>query len=192
MKKMTNRLALAALALAASSALPALAQGWQSWYLDAGAGRGKLKGLGDMGLSNPSIGDEQTVWTGRLGYRFAPHIAVEAAYYDLGDYTFSGNVFGAPVRGNAKATAWGGAVVGTAPIGTRLEIYSRLGYSRATLKARVDVEGEGASDKGAENSLYYGLGGRYMFSPAVGFFFEWTKHDKVDVESLMAGLQLRF
>jgi hypothetical protein len=186
-----NQLALAALAAAGFSAPPAVAQ-WATgpghWYIGLGAGEATLKDR-EAGIYTDK---KQTAYTGRVGYLMSRYLAIEAAYYDLGDYPFHDVVFGIPVSGSTKASSWGAAVVGILPIAEVFEAYGRLGYARSELKASVSGAGQSASDKSRDNEAYYGVGARYMFSPQMGVFAEWTKHDKLKVEHWLLGAEFRF
>jgi OmpA-OmpF porin, OOP family len=176
MKKM-NKLALAAFAAAGLSASPAFAQ-WSDghWYLGLGAGQATLK------ESDTDVSDKkQTAYTARIGYLMSRYLAVEGAYYDLGDYP--------DPTGSTKASSLGVALVGILPIADVFEAYGRIGYARSETKASFSGLG---SVKSHENEAYYGIGARYMFSPQLGVFAEWGKHDKLKVEHWMLGAEFRF
>jgi hypothetical protein len=189
MKKM-NQLALAAFVAAGFSASPAFAQ-WSDgrWYVGVGAGQGTLK---DSDADFVTTDKKQTVYTGRIGYLMSRYLAVEGAYYDLGDYPFRNVVLGVPITGSTKASSWGVAVVGILPVADVLEAYGRIGYARSELKASLRGGGVSASDKSRDNEAYYGVGARYMFGPQMGVFAEWTKHDKLKIEHWMLGAEFRF
>jgi hypothetical protein len=177
--KTRNVLWLAAVAASSAlSALPAAAQ----WYLGAGIGQGDADGAKD----------KETAWTARLGYMFTPYVGVEAAYYDLGKYKFEDQVFGTTVRGSTEAQAWGGALVGVLPINPMFQAYGRLGYAHNKMDAKLDVADERFKERDTENGAYWGIGARYMFNRQVGAFAEYTKHEKIDVQSWMLGIHFAF
>ena len=196
-------LRIALLAAAAAAALPATAQyrtgmvGYSPFYIGAGAGQGNLnRDAGDLtGLNDGILDDTATTYTVRGGFRFNPYMALEIAYYDLGKYTFSGTVPGTSVRlnGEAKAKAWGASFVGILPI-DRFDLYGRIGYTQAELKANVSTNTAlpGFDGKDRENSVTYGVGGRWEFVPHWAFFAEWMKNDKIKVDSYLIGFDFKF
>jgi len=182
----TVKLALAGLGLAAAFATPSYAQMapfTPGGYVDLGAGRGKASG-------EDVTSGRQSVWAARVGYRATPNFAVDAGYYDLGKYDLRPSGLGED-RATAKATSWGVSLVGSASI-QAFDAYARIGYARTESKVDLHFPGEGtASAKGHDNEAFYGVGARYNFGN-LGVFVEWNKHDKVDIDYYMAGLQLRF
>jgi len=178
--KTRNTLWLAA--LAASAALSAVPAAAQPWYLDAGIGQGDADGAKD----------KETAWSVRLGYMFTPYVGVEAAYYDLGKYKFEDQLFGSTVRGSSDAQAWGGAVLGVLPINAMFQAYGRLGYAHNKVDAKLDVDDSRFKARDTENGAYWGLGARYMFNQQLGAYAEYTKHEKVDVQSWMVGVHFGF
>jgi hypothetical protein len=180
------KLALAALALPAAFAAPCYAQNTPftpSAFVDLGAGRGKASG-------EDAMSGRESTWAARVGYRLTPNFALDAGYYDLGKYDLRPSDLGDD-RSTAKATAWGVSLVGSASI-QAFDVYARIGYARSESKLEVHIPGEGTfSDKTHDNEAFYGVGGRYNFGN-VGVFVEWNKHDKIDVDYYMAGVQLRF
>lgn len=185
-----KRIALAALAVASLSALPSFAQ---SWYVGLGIGRGNLDVSGtELGLPNASVGDSATTYTVRGGYRFNPNFALEAAYYDLGEYDFSGNIGGVDVAGTAKAKAFAVNAVGILPLSEAFDLYGRVGYGTAELKANASAAGFVANDKDNESGAFYGVGARWNVSKSWGVFAEWMKADKIEVDSYLIGIDFRF
>lgn len=185
----------AVLALAAGlAAAPAFAQQQApSWYVGFGAGVGNLGMSGQdlTGLSNAQIDDTDTTYTVRGGYRFHPNLAVEVGYYDLGTYAFSNNDGAVPVTGSAKAKSYGVSLVGIAPMG-RFDLYGRLGWEESEIKANANTTLFTASASDRQSGATYGIGGRWNMSRNVGFFVEWMKNDKIEVDSYLAGIDFRF
>jgi OOP family OmpA-OmpF porin len=185
-----KRIALAALAVASLSALPALAQ---SWYIGGGIGRGNLDQSGtDLGLGNASVGDSATTYTLRLGYRHSPYFAVEGAYYDLGEYDFSGSISNVSFAGTAKAKAFAINAVGILPLSEAFDLYGRVGYGEAELKANASVAGFVGNESDRQSGAFYGVGARWNVSKSWGVFAEWMKADKIEVDSYLVGVDFRF
>jgi hypothetical protein len=180
-----KKLALAAFVVATGFSAPSFAQ---NYYVDLGAGQGKAKGA-DVSS------DRKGVWAARIGARFHPNFAVDVGYEDLGKYDVAGlgwrdlgrRDLGAGAIGTARASSWGVSLVAIAPL-ERFDIYGRLGYART--ESKFDLPGFG-SDKSHDNEAFYGVGGRYNFGN-LGVFAEWNKHDKVDIDYWLLGVQLRF
>src|SRR5690349_7576180 len=137
-KRPMKRLATLITIAAGLAASPVLAQ---NWYIGAGAVSGNLDATGQdlTNLPNAQLKDNATTFTGRLGYRFSRYGAFELGYYDLGKYEFSGGSGAQLVTGSAKAKSYGISIVGIAPIGQNLEIYSRLGYEESEIKLNANL-----------------------------------------------------
>jgi OOP family OmpA-OmpF porin len=186
-----KRIATIALLAAGLAAAPAFAQ---SWYAGAGAGRGNLNMSGQdlTGLANASVNDTDTTYSARLGYKFSPYGAFEVGYYDLGHYQFSGTSGGIAVSGSAKAKSYGIAIVAIAPIGNAFEIYSRIGIAESELKANANAVLVTANSSERQSEATYGLGARIHFTNNLSLFGEWMKNDKIQVDSYLIGVDLRF
>ena len=190
----------AVVAALASAAVPAMAQ-WmapqqQAWYLGAGAGGSHLNRSGNdiTGIPNAQLDTNETAYTVRLGYKFSPYWAVEAAYYDFGKYNFHGSLPGAGnIDGEAKAKSAGVNLVGILPI-DRFDLYGRIGWSRSELKvnASSSIFTQPANAKDKENGALYGIGGRWSFMPNWGVFVEWDKADKIRVDAYLIGIDFKF
>ena len=165
----------------------------QSWYIGGGVGRGNLDVAGnELGLPNASVGDSATTYTLRGGYRFNPYFAVEVAYYDLGEYDFSGNLGGVSVAGTAKAKAFALNAVGILPLSEAFDLYGRVGYGEAELKANASAAGFVGNDSDRQSGTFYGVGARWNVSRSWGVFAEWMKADKIEVDSYLVGIDFRF
>ena len=189
---MRKHLVTALTVAATLGATPVLAQ---NWYLGAGAGSGNLDATGQdlTNLPNAQLKDNATTYTGRLGYRFSRYGAFELGYYDLGKYEFSGGSGAELVTGSAKAKGYDLSIVGIAPVGQNLEIYSRLGYGESEIKVNANL-GQVATGNVAikERGTTYALGSRWMFTPNFGVFVEWMRNDKIEVDSYLGGVDFRF
>ena len=186
MKRFTA-LALLAASLSASTAFA------QSWYIGGGIGRGNLDVSGnELGLPNASVGDSATTYTLRLGFRLNPYFAIEGAYYDLGEYDFSGNLGSVSVAGTAKAKAFALNAVGILPMSEAFDLYGRLGYGEAELKANASAAGFVGNDSDRQSGMFYGVGARWNLARNWGVFAEWMKADKIKVDSYLVGIDLRF
>jgi opacity protein-like surface antigen len=112
------------------------------------------------------------------GYQFAGPFALEAAYIELGDGTYTGDAVidnadpGGPydARTTVKIGAAGPAVsaVLSWPIGAQFSVDARVGafFAKSTLKIRLAVQGEteSESDSETETTMLYGAGISWAFS----------------------------
>jgi len=195
--KSLRKTALAALAATTLSATPAFAQfAADSFYAGVGIGRGNLNLSGQdlTGLANATVGDSSTTYTFRAGWRFHPNLAVEAGYYDLGEYDFQGGVGGAVVSGTAKAKSAGLSLVGIAPVSPQFDLYARLGIEQSEIKvnASSNVTPGNADLADKQTGATYGIGGRWNYTRNIGVFAEWMKNDKIEVDSYLVGIDFRF
>jgi OmpA-OmpF porin, OOP family len=193
MKKIVTALAL----VTAFTAAPAFAQfAKDSFYAGFGVGRGNLNISGQdlTGLNNASVGDSATTYTVRAGWRFHPNLAVEAGYYDLGEYDFQGGAGSGTVTGTAKAKSVGLSLVGIAPLSPAFDLYARIGVEQSELKvnASSNITPGNADLADKQTGATYGVGGRWNFTRNVGVFAEWMKNDKIEVDSYLVGIDFRF
>ena len=195
-----KQMRLALIVAAAVTALPAAAQmppRFSPFYLGVGAGQGHLgtSGTDLTGLNNASVGNTETTYTIRMGWRFNPYMGLELGYYDLGKYDFHGQTFvgNQQVDGEAKAKSVGLSFVGTLPL-DQFDLYGRIGVARSEMKVNANgnfsVQPTNIKDK--ETEATYGVGGRWNFNPAWGLFVEWMKNDKIKVDSYLIGVDFKF
>lgn len=187
MKKIATILAFAA----GLAAAPAFAQ--QGWYAGFGLGVGSLNKSGQdlTGMADAQIDDSDTTYTVRGGYRFHDNFAVELGYYDLGKYGFSGNIGSTYISGSAKAKSYGLSLVAIAPMGA-FDLYGRVGWEESEIKANANSALFTANESDKQSGATYGIGGRWNMSKNLGFFVEWMKNDKIEVDSYLAGVDFRF
>ena len=200
MNRSTPRILAAAAALAAA---PAFAQysyppGTSPWYIGAGVGQGHLgvNGTDLTGLDNAQVDDKDTTYTIRTGWRFTPYMAIELGYYDLGKYSFHGRTAGGgllDIDGEAKAKSVGLSLVGFVPL-NMWELYGRIGYARSELKvnASANLAPTPVNIKEKQNEATYGIGGRWNVGRGWGIFVEWMKNDKIEVDSYLVGMDVKF
>ncbi|HEX4781373.1 MAG TPA: outer membrane beta-barrel protein [Usitatibacter sp.] len=187
------------LAAAVAAAVPALAQQtmYPQWYIGAGAGQGHLgvSGTDLTGLNNAQVGNTETTYTIRTGWRFSPAMAIELGYYDLGKYDFHGRAAGgvSDIDGEAKAKSVGVSLVGFIPM-PYFDLYGRIGYARSELKVNASsaLVSTPVNSKEHQNEATYGVGGRWNATPNWGLFVEWMKNDKIDIDSYLIGVDFRF
>jgi len=133
------------------------------------------------------------------GYQLNPNFALEAAFVDLGDVSYSGNFtdgFGtAPVTGGRiQNSGINLSAVGVVPLGQSFVVFGKVGmflwYSEAS-----DVTGGFrfySEEDGADLSL--GLGASFALGPRVSLRAEWERFDmsNTDVDLVTVGFAFRF
>ncbi len=195
---MNTKSTLAVLALVSGlTAIPAHAQfAADSFYAGFGVGTGNLNASGSdlTGLSNASVDDGSTTYTVRAGWRFHPYFAVEAGYYDLGDYEFKGTSGSATVSGSGKAKSVGLSLVAIAPINPAFDLYARIGVEQSEMKlnASTNLTPGNADFADKQTGATYGIGGHWYFMKNIGLFAEWMKNDNIQVDSYLIGVDFRF
>jgi len=181
-------------AVAATTAVPAFAQFAPSAYIGAGIGRGNLNinATEFTGLSNATVGDTDTSWTVRAGWRFHPYMALEAGYYEFGTYDFRGNAGAVTVTGDAKVESYSLSLVGILPMGEHFEGYGRIGYAHTKAKFSANTAISSAFAADTQNEATYGIGARWHFARNWSLFAEWMKNDKIKIDNYMGGIDFRF
>ncbi len=159
---------------------------------------------GDSDLDKSDMGFELA-----LGYQFTPNVAVEAAWFDLGDATYEAtgtltdgvDLFDAVTEIAIGVSGPALSLVGSWPLGEAFAVDARAGALFGQSKARITVGLDGISqsesDSDGKTSVLYGVGVSWMFSPAVSLRLGYTRFDKavldeVDVRRVSLGLKYAF
>ncbi len=141
-----------------------------------------------------SVDKNDTAFSGTLGYRFTPYIAIEGSYVDTGKATISGNgdLFAGPnivpINMVAEFASKGPvvSVLGIIPLNS-WEFYARLGayFAKSTFSVRATVLGASASDSISANTqeLVAGFGAGYNFSEKTVLRLDWQRLAKVGDEN---------
>jgi len=139
-------------------------------YIGGGAGKASLSG-GCAGLCDT----KDTTWTLFAGYQFNRHVAVEAAYSDLGQQTTSGLISSVPVTSRFETTTWELVGIGALPVTDQFSIYAKFGIHRYESEANTTGAFVGATK---ENGTEFTFGGgiQYAFTPNLGARFEWQRY----------------
>ena len=143
-----NRLVktLSIVGLGVCAALPMAAQADGQTYAEVGYGWLKLSSSGYDVTTGELIG--------RFGYEFTPNFAAEV----MGATSVSdGTVYGVKVKVD---NAFGGYLKGRVQAAQNFELFAKLGWVQASLKASVP----GASASNSDSSFSYGVGAQYTFS----------------------------
>jgi opacity protein-like surface antigen len=112
-------------------------------YIGAGWGQFDLHlhNLNDVGTAVTTIThSSDDSWKAFVGFRFAPFIAVEAAYVDFGHSHDSFTTYGADGTYHLHLTGFSPTAIATLPLGP-VEIFGKAGYYFYNVNTRVDFSG---------------------------------------------------
>ncbi|MDD2844745.1 MAG: outer membrane beta-barrel protein [Rhodoferax sp.] len=204
---------LSLLTLALMAAPFAMAQD-AGWYAGANIGQSLAtidndrisSGLLGSGLTTTSIADDDRDRGYKLfgGYQVNKYFAVEAGYFDLGQFSFLANTVPiGTLSGNIKVRGVNLDAVGMLPITDKFSAFARLGVTHARTKG--SFAGTGAvnvldpSPRASDNNLKVGLGVQYAFTDALSVRAEIERYrindavgNKGDIDLASIGLVYRF
>jgi OOP family OmpA-OmpF porin len=204
---------LSLLTLALMAAPFAMAQD-SGWYAGANVGQSLAtidndrvrSGLLGSGLTTSSITEDDRDRGYKLfgGYQLNRYFAVEAGYFDLGQFGFLANTVPiGSLSGNIQVRGVNLDAVGTLPITDKFSAFARLGVTHAHTKG--SFAGTGAvnvldpSPRASDNNLKVGLGMQYAFTDALSLRAEIERYrvndavgNKGDVDLASIGLVYRF
>lgn len=194
--------AVAAAALAMLIATPAWSQD-AGFYLGASIGQSQAKEFCDDS-SGFSCDDKDTAWKIFGGYQFNRHLAIEAGYTDLGEFSASGVLSGVSVRGTVEVTAFELMGVGSFPVVDRFSLYGKLGLYHAETKQNVTGT-LGAvtvtnNDKEKNTDVTFAFGARFDLTRSLGIRAQWQRYLNVggedvgedDIDVFSVGVLWRF
>jgi OOP family OmpA-OmpF porin len=204
---------LSLLTLAFMAAPFAMAQD-TGWYAGANIGQSLAtidndrisSGLLGSGLTVTSIADDDRDRGYKLfgGYQLNKYLAVEAGYFDLGQFSFLANTVPiGTLSGNIQVRGVNLDAVGMLPITDKFSAFARLGVTHAHTKG--SFAGTGAvnvldpSPRASDNNLKVGLGVQYAFTDALSLRAEIERYrindavgNKGDIDLASVGLVYRF
>ncbi|HET7833614.1 MAG TPA: porin family protein [Gallionella sp.] len=148
--------------LSAMVAAPAFAAN-ESLYAGLALGSGKPGITPAAGAALTKNSD--LVFGGMVGYMFNQNLAAEVQFTGVGKVT---DVTGKTAKGDAFSMA----AVGFFPLGSRLNLYAKLGLASTSNKVTAGAANRNASRLGAT----YGLGVQYTFNSNFGMRFGWDRY----------------
>jgi OOP family OmpA-OmpF porin len=145
-------------ALIAATLFAATAAQASDVYVGAGVGQSRLKGVdaNDIGRGI-SLDSKDTAGKIFVGNQFTKNFALEASYFDLGDFTAT-NRFG--TSASVGARGFGLDAVGTLPLTQKLDALGRVGVTRT----RLDGSLAGFNDHKNVTEPKAGLGLQYKLT----------------------------
>ncbi len=163
-----------------------------TWYITGSIGQSDYKvNSGDV-PPGISVDKKDTSFGVAVGYNFNKNIAVEAGYFDMGKFKFTGTFAGVGVNGDGRAQGFQASAVLSAPIADAFSVYGRLGGAYTDRKANACAGSSCASDSEKKAELLYGVGLGYAFTKNLTGTVEYQKLDNTDVSSINAGIRFSF
>ena len=190
--KLRNFAIAAAAAAGSLFAAPCLAQP----YVGASIGQSDVDDSITANLIDTgSVDGKDTAFKIFGGYQFNRNFALEAAYIDLGEVSYSGTFGGAAVTGGSvETTGFNLSAVGILLVNEKFSVFGKVGVFVWEAEAN-DVTGGvpfSASDDGAD--LSFGLGASYAITPSLSLRAEWERLESSDADAdiLSIGVAFRF
>lgn len=193
MNKKITQTVVAALALVG---LGAAAPSYAQWYVGASFGKSDIKfdnaaqsdQFLDLGFTNPSTvsNTKDTGYRAFGGYQLHKYIAIEAAYVDLGRFSFRTDVTPkGSLSGSTRIDGFELSALGTLPIGDRFGLFARVGALAGQTKTSYTGSGSietligGDSQRRRSTELVYGAGAMYHINQNLSVRGEWSRYDKL-------------
>jgi OOP family OmpA-OmpF porin len=160
-----------AVILSAGLSATAYAEGDTGAYLGAGIGRASASDYcsgNSTGLLTINCDESDTSFKVYGGYRFTRHLAIEAAYVDLGKLNATGSFAGNPFSNSTEITGVTLQAVGIATLGDRFSLTARIGALFWDLNTATTLGPFHSStgDDGVDIAL--GVGAQFKFTPHFG------------------------
>lgn len=172
-----KRIILAAIATFSCTAAFAIEP---SAYVSIGVGSAEQK----ISVPGASLSDDDTGFNVATGYRFTPNFGFEAGYTSFG--TAKASVL--DISGAMKSHSLYAAATGTYAVTPQIAFSGKLGVARN--RSKLSSEGESVSEK--DNSVMFGVGVSYAFTPNVALIAEYQNFGKLikgdDGESIKANI----
>lgn len=146
------------------------------FYLGAGAGQAYV----DDGIFD----DEDTAYSGFVGYQFNRHFALEGGYADFGE--IEPDVLGSKLEASSTYLT----AVGIVPFTDRFSGYAKAGIGRWDLDTELPGLIGNNDDNGTDPT--YGVGLQYRFNDLVALRGEYSRFEIEDSEVDLAQVQVRF
>jgi OmpA-OmpF porin, OOP family len=166
------------------------------WYVGANVGTSDVKRNDaiqtdqflDLGFDSATITSDKRDVGFRLfgGYQLHKNFALEAAYVDLGKFSFRGDVTPAgTLNGATKISGAELSALGILPINERISVFARLGAFSAETKTAYSGNGSVEIINGAETqkkrstNLSYGVGATVNINKRIALRSEWARYTKL-------------
>jgi OmpA-OmpF porin, OOP family len=173
---------LGAFVLAAPAASSAQQIKERAWYVGGSAGGTSFDKTCDQVL----VGCDKTDSGGKffIGRQFSRHLAIEGGYAKLGTAKASGTIAGLPATFDRDANAWDVSAVMFVPLGDRLSLFGKLGFSRSETKFKGTVAGGPVDVSEKRNAYTFGAGAQYSIGRSLAVRAEFQRYTKTGGPSL--------
>jgi OOP family OmpA-OmpF porin len=146
-------------------------------------------------ITSGTVDGKDTAWKIFGGYMFNRHFGLEFAYVDLGEVSYSGSFFGAPVTGGKiEVTGFNISAIGAYPVSEQFSVFGKIGLFIWEAEASDTTGGVPFSDKEDGTDLSFGVGVSYNFTRNLGVRAEWERFESSDADAslITIGLLWRF
>ena len=149
-------------------------------------------------ITSGSVDGKDTGFKVFGGYMFNRHFGVEGAYVDLGEVSYSGDFFGAPVTGGkVEVSGVNIAALGSYPITEQFSVFGKIGLFIWDVEASDTTGGVPFSAKEDGTDISFGVGLGYNFTRNLGVRLEWERFkveavSKADADLISLGVVWRF
>jgi OOP family OmpA-OmpF porin len=146
-------------------------------------------------ITSGTVDGKDTAWKIFGGYMFNRHFGLEFAYVDLGEVSYSGSFFGAPVTGGKiEVTGFNISAIGAYPVSEQFSVFGKIGMFIWEAEASDTTGGVPFSDKEDGTDLSFGVGVSYNFTRNLGVRAEWERFESSDADAslITIGLLWRF
>jgi OOP family OmpA-OmpF porin len=207
--KSTKALGTLCLAGIAAVNIPLASATDEGWYGGVGIGASKAKinkeKINTQMGGNASIDDDDTDLGYKLfgGWKFHKNFALEAGYFNLGKFGFTGTTPTSSLTGTAKFQGLNFDAVGILPLTEKFSALGRLGLTytqgKDTFATTGNISVPNNNPSKSEANYKLGLGVQYDLTRALGLRAEWERYrvndaigNKGDVDLLTVGLIYTF
>jgi OOP family OmpA-OmpF porin len=169
----------------------------RGWYIGGSIGQSDIdQSAAIPGLiTSGTVDGKDTAYKAFGGYMFNRNFGAEVSYVSLGELTYSGEFFGAPVTGGTiEASGFNVSAVAVFPVSTAFSVFGKVGFLRWEAEASDTTGGVPFSEEGEGTDLSFGLGLSYSFTRNLAARAEWERFeiDGADADLLSVGLVYRF
>lgn len=192
---MEIRKVLVASALALSGALAA-SQASAQGFIGGSIGQSDIDDeIAAELITSGTVDGKDTAWKIFGGYMFNRHFGLELAYVDLGEVSYSGSFFGAPVTGGKiEVTGFNISAIGAYPVSEQFSVFGKIGMFIWEAEASDTTGGVPFSAKDDGTDLSFGVGVGFNFTRNLGLRAEWEMFESSDADAslITIGLLWRF
>ncbi|MBW3550365.1 MAG: porin family protein, partial [Proteobacteria bacterium] len=143
-----------------------------------------------------------TVFAVHGGYRVNPYLGIETAYADLGDYSYRSDCpevcvpEAFPQDISVSGTRWDVTLVGSIPLGQRIEAYAKAGIAHTEAESQVRSLNTNLRSTDSSSGAFYGLGLRLHFDAPWSLRLQWDRTpqlrgDQSDFDVWWLGVEYR-